>query len=183
MKERDKEKRSVFGLGGPPPGSELSRCHPSKTGQTQGPSNLRHPQKTASEQNTSAQSGAVADGDVTATQDVIMSGAVGDSSDTSVEGVWRPSEAVKERLSSLAPVRGRKRFALPRSMRLAASVILFVIGIYAFVKLWTMPTGMDLHPALAVFGVALVLLLIAAIVNAISRRRRAHDDEKSTLRL
>lgn len=46
-----------------------------------------------------------------------------------------------------------------------------------------MPTGMDLHPALAVFGVALVLLVIAAIVNAVSRKRRTRDDEKSTLRL
>jgi len=183
MKERDKEKRSVFGLGGPPPGGEFSKRRPSKAGQAQSQSSLRQPEKTTGEQNTSAQSGALAERDVNAAQDANVSGTVGDSSDTGIEGVWRPSEAVQGRLSSLAPVRGRKRFALPRSLRLLASAVLFVIGIYVFVKLWTMPTGMDLHPALAVFGVALVLLLVAAIVNAISRRRRAHDDEKSTLRL
>jgi cbb3-type cytochrome oxidase subunit 3 len=97
-------------------------------------------------------------------------------------GSWRPSEAVKERLSSLAPVRGRRRFAMPR-VRLVASLLFFAIGFYIFLKLWTMPTETDLHPALAILAAALVLLLIAAIVSMVSRRRRAREDEKSTLRL
>ena len=90
---------------------------------------------------------------------------------------------MKKRLKGLAPVRRRRRFALPGSMRLAASAVLFVIGMYAFVKLWTIPTEMDLHPALVVFAIALVLLLIAAIVSAVHHRRRAREDENSTLRL
>lgn len=182
MEERNKEKRSVLGHGGPPPGSELSKWRPSKAGQAQSQPGLWQSEKTASEQNASGQSGAAAERDVTAARDANVAGAAGNSSDSSIENVWRPSEAVKERLSSLTP-RRRKRLALLRSMRLFASMVLFVIGIYVFVKLWTMPTGMDLHPALAVFGVALVLLLIAAIVNAVSRRRRGRDDDKSTLRL
>jgi hypothetical protein len=183
MKGRDKEKRSVLGLGGPSPDRELSKWRPSKAGQTRSQLNLWQPEKTADEQNTFAHSGSVARRDVTAAREANVSGAAVDSRDSSVEGVWRPSEAVKERLSSLARVRRRRRFALPCSVRSVASMVLFVIGVYVFVKLWTMPTGMDLHPALAVFGVALVLLLIAAIVNAVSRRRRTRDDEKSTLRL
>lgn len=183
MKWRDKEKRSVLGLGGHPPDRELSKWRPSKAGHTRSQPNLWQPEKTEGVQNTSAQSGSVLRRDVTVARDDNVSGAAGDRSDTSAKDVWRPSEAVKERLSSLAPVRRRRRFALPRSVRFVASVILFIIGVYVFVKLWAMPTGMDLHPALAVFGVALVLLVIAAIVNAVSRKRRTRDDEKSTLRL
>jgi hypothetical protein len=97
-------------------------------------------------------------------------------------GSWRPSEAAKERLSSLAPVRGRRRFAMPR-VRLVASSLFFAIGFYIFLKLWTMPTEVGLHPALAVFGVVLILLLVAALVGSVPRRRRKPHDEKSTLRL
>lgn len=99
------------------------------------------------------------------------------------EAEWRPSEAVKGRLRSLAPVRGRRRFTLPRSVRFVASAVLSAIGIYVFMKLWTMPTETDLHPALVIFAAALVLVLIAAIMGGVSRRRRAREDEKSTLRL
>ena len=97
-------------------------------------------------------------------------------------GSWRPSEAVKERLSSLAPVRGRRRFAMPR-VRLVASLLFFAIGFYIFLKLWTMPTEAGLHPALAVFGVVLILLLVAALGGTVARRRQKRHDEKSTLRL
>lgn len=71
---------------------------------------------------------------------------------------------------------------MPRT-RLLASVLLFAIGFYIFVKLWTMPTEGELHPALAIFGVALILLLVAAGAGSIARRRRKRHDEKSTLRL
>ncbi len=106
-----------------------------------------------------------------------------DDSRSNDADAWRPSEAVKERLSALAPVRRRRKFALPRSIRFLASAVLFAIGMYAFVKLWTLPTETDLHPALAVFGAALLLLLIAAILSMVSRRRRVREDERSTLRL
>src|SRR5690348_13556930 len=110
MKRRDKERRSVLGLGGPPTDRELSKWRPSKAGQGRSQPNLWQPEKTADEQNTFAQSGSVARRDVTAARDADASGAAGDNSDSSIEDVWRPSEAVKERLSSLAPVRRRRRF-------------------------------------------------------------------------
>lgn len=182
MKDRegDKEKRSVLGLGGPAPGSELSNWRPSKAGQSHDAPALWQAEKTGREQNEPAQ-GEVAKRDSPPAHRKDAAPAAGGGAHS--EDAWRPSEAIKERLSSLAPVRRRRRFALPRSMRLVASAVIFLVGIYACVKLWTMPTEMDLHPALVVFGVVLALLLIGGIVNAISRRRRAREDEKSTLRL
>lgn len=182
-KGRDDERSSVLGLGAPSTGSKLSQWCPSKAGKIHAQPSLPQPEKPASDQNASAQSGAAVQSDSAVNPESSVPRDAGDSVRANSEISWRPSEAVKERLSSLAPVRRRTRFALPRSMRLVASAVLFLIGIYAFVKLWTIPTGMDLHPALAVFGIALVLLLIAAIVNVVHRRHRAREDEKSTLRL
>lgn len=182
-RERDREKRSVLGLGGPAPGSELSKWRPSKAGQSHDMPALWQAEKTGREQNQPLQGEVTPDRDSQLTHGKDVLPAADGDAHVIGEDAWRPSEAVKERLSSLAPVRRRRRFALPRSMRLVASALIFVVGIYACVKLWTMPTEMDLHPALIVFGVVLVLLLIGGIVNAISRRRRAHEDEKSTLRL
>ena len=140
-------------------------------------------EKSGCEQNQAAQGEATAEHDSQSANGEDTSPATDNDTRTSGEDAWRPSEAVKERLSSLAPVRRRRRFALPRSMRLMASAVIFLVGIYACVKLWAMPTEMDLHPALVVFFVALVLLLVGGIVNAISRHRRTRDDAKSTLRL
>lgn len=184
MKERDRDKgkRSVLGLGGPPTDSERSKWRPSKAGQSQEPPSLWQCEKAETE-NTSAQSRSAVERESAATPEANMPRESGANAPANAEPSWRPSEAMKERLHALAPVRRRRRFALPRSMRLAASAVLFVIGMYAFVKLWTIPTETDLHPALAIFGAALVLLLIAAIVGVVSRRRRTREDENSTLRL
>lgn len=183
MKERRNEKPSVLGLGGPPTGSELSKWRPSKAGEAQGPPSAWQREKAASEQHASAQSRSAVERESGAAPEANMPREAGASTPANAEMLWRPSEAVKERLSSLMPVRGRRRFALPRSVRFVASAVLFAIGIYVFAKLWALPTETDLHPALAIFGAALVLLLIAAIVGVVSRRRRAREDENSTLRL
>lgn len=112
-----------------------------------------------------------------------LAGAARDAREQST-AAWRPSESVKERLSFLSPVRARRRFAMPRGVRLAASSVLFAIGFYVFLKLWLLPTAGDLHPVLLIFIGALILLLIAAIVGSFARRRhRKREDEKSTLRL
>lgn len=182
-KERDDAQRSVLGLGEPAPGSKLSKWRPSEAGEAQGQPSLWPPEKAGSDQNAQTQSGTAVESDPASASEANVPRDSGESVRPNADLSWRPSEAVKERLGSLAPMRRRRRFALPRSMRLVASVVLFLIGMYAFVKLWTIPTGTDLHPALAVFGVALVLLLVAAILSTAYRRHRAREDEKSTLRL
>src|SRR6185437_2497039 len=182
-RDRDKEKRSLLGLGVPAPGGELSKWRLTNAGQARGEPALCQPETTAPEQNSAAQNEVTHGRDSQSSQRENVSPASREDGRRISEDIWRPSEAVKQRLSSLAPLRRRRRFALPRSMRLAASAVIFLVGIYALVKLWTMPTEMDLHPALVVFSVALALLLVGGIVNAISRRRRTREDEKSTLRL
>lgn len=193
MKRRDDERRSVLGLGAPPPGSELSKGRPSTAGQARNPDanpdandDLRIAGESQAQEWPSAQGQDAAEGhsgaeERRAENPLQRNAARNARADDS--NAWRPSDAVKGRLASLAPVRRRRKFALPRSIRFLASAALFAIGMYAFAKLWTMPTETDLHPALEIFGAALVLLLIAAVASMVSRRRRARDDEKSTLRL
>jgi uncharacterized membrane protein (DUF485 family) len=96
---------------------------------------------------------------------------------------WRPSKANEERLSSLSPLRRRRRFALPPGARLLLTFVFFICCAYFFLKLWLMPEAGQLHPALAIAAVVLTLLFASAVIGVIVRRRRKHSDEKSTLRL
>jgi hypothetical protein len=162
----EKERESILGIG-QPANTDPSAWRPSK----------------AAREREETLRGAVASGGAEKLEDnSSQQASIGKHSRERDAGSWRPSEAVKERLSSLSPVRGRRRFAMPR-VRLVASLLFFAIGFYIFLKLWTMPTEAGLHPALAVFGVVLILLLVAALVGSVARRRRKRHDEKSTLRL
>lgn len=96
---------------------------------------------------------------------------------------WRPSKVNEERLRSLSPARGRKRFAISPRRRLIFTAVLFACGAYFFVRVWLMPQAGELHAALAVAGVAMVLLFVSAIVGASRRRRAKRADDKSILRL
>jgi hypothetical protein len=97
--------------------------------------------------------------------------------------VWRPSQVVAKRLSSLSPQQSRKGFLMPRAMRPALTLVFFVCAAYVFLKLWFMPTAGDLHPALAISATILALVGVLLIAGAIMRRRRKGSDDKSTLRL
>ncbi|HLW83358.1 MAG TPA: hypothetical protein VKS20_15070 [Candidatus Acidoferrales bacterium] len=166
MGAREKERESTLGIG-QPANTDPSAWRPSQ----------------AAREREETPRGAIAGGGAEKLEDKSSQQAtIGRHPRERDEGSWRPSEAVKERLSSLAPVRGRRRFAMPR-VRLVASLLFFAVGFYIFLKLWTMPTEAGLHPALAVFGVVLILPLVAALVGSVARRRRKPHDEKSTLRL
>lgn len=72
---------------------------------------------------------------------------------------------------------------MPRGVRPVLTLVMLVCAIYVFRKLWLIPEAGDLHPALAIVAGALILLIVAAIVNMAMRRRRNRSDDKSTLRL
>lgn len=94
---------------------------------------------------------------------------------------WRPSEAQKERLASLTGAPTQQRKSAFRSVRLAIGILLVVILAYVFLSLWSDPGSQKLHVPLAIFGGAIVLLLIAAAVA--TRLRPRKRDDKSVLRL
>lgn len=94
---------------------------------------------------------------------------------------WRPSEAQKERLASLTGAPTQQRKAVFRNIRLAIGILLVVILAYVFLSLWSDPGSQKLHGPLAIFGGAIVLLLIAAAVA--KRLRPRKRDDKSVLRL
>jgi hypothetical protein len=96
---------------------------------------------------------------------------------------WRPSKANEERLSSLSPLRRRRRLALPPGARLLLTFVFFVCCAYFLLKLWFMPEAGDLHPVLAIAAVVLILLFASAVIGAVARRRSKSSDEKSILRL
>jgi hypothetical protein len=96
---------------------------------------------------------------------------------------WRPSRVNAERLGSLSPGRVRRRFAMPRGLRPALTLVFFICAAYVFLKLWFTPTAGELHPALAIVAGILALVGTLLIVGAIMRRKRKGSDDKSTLRL
>ena len=96
---------------------------------------------------------------------------------------WRPSKVNQERLSSLSPARGQRRFAMPRGVRPALTLVFFVCAAYVFFKLWFMPTAGGLHPALAIAAAVLAVLAVLFVAGAVMRRKRKGGDDQSTLRL
>lgn len=96
---------------------------------------------------------------------------------------WRPSKVNEERLSSLSAARLRKRLAMSPRTRLLFTSVLFLCGVYFFLKVWLMPEAGQLHVALAIAAAAMVLLFISAIIGAVARRRRKRGDDQSILRL
>lgn len=97
---------------------------------------------------------------------------------------WRPSKVNEERLSSLSPARGRRRFAVSPRTRLLFTAVLFTCGAYFFVKVWLMPQAGELHVALVIAAAAMLLLFVSVIIGAARRRRhRKRGDPQSMLRL
>ena len=94
---------------------------------------------------------------------------------------WRPSEAQKERLASLTGAPTQQRKSVFRNVRLAIGILLLFILAYVFFRLWRDPSSQGLHGPLAIFGGAILLLLIAAAVA--KRLRPRKRDDKSVLRL
>lgn len=168
MADRDKEKPSILGLGLPEPAKDPAAWRPSKTAQ-QAESKLSLT-STAQPYETASKSNAVNDSTENRERETDAAS-------------WRPSKVNEERLRSLSPARGRKRFAMSPRTRLMFTSVLFACGAYFFVRLWLMPQAGDLHAALAVAGAAMVLLFLSAIVGASRRRRAKRADDKSILRL
>lgn len=173
MTASEKERQSILGLGVPAP-SDPKAWRPSKAlSKDAEPSLGATPenQRPATQQKNDAKGETLAEQtDASKTRD-------GDAA------AWRPSRANAERLSSLSPVRGRRRLAMPRGARPALTVVFFVCAAYAFFKLWFMPAAGGLHPALAISAGGLALLAVLLIIGAILRRRRKGGDDQSTLRL
>lgn len=97
---------------------------------------------------------------------------------------WRPSKVNEERLSSLAPLRARKRFAMSPRARLVFAAAFFAITAYFFVDLWFMPEAGELHVALVIAAAVILLLFASAVLGATARRRRKRGgDDQSILRL
>lgn len=96
---------------------------------------------------------------------------------------WRPSKANEERLSSLSAARVRKRLAMSPRARLLFTSVLFLCGVYFFLKVWLMPEAGELHVALAIAAATMVLLFISAAIAPVVHRRRKGGDDQSILRL
>lgn len=164
MADRDKEKKTILGLG-LPDNTDEGAWRPSKAAGRE--SGLSLNDVTAEPRQADSQSSAISN----------------PTDSREREPAWRPSKVNEERLRSLSPARGRKRFAMSPRIRLIFTAVLFGCGAYFFVRVWLMPQAGDLHAALAVAGAAMVLLFVSAIVGASRRRRAKRADDKSILRL
>jgi Flp pilus assembly protein TadB len=162
MADRDKDKKSILGLDLPETVKDPNAWRPSKA--------ATHESTEAEAREPKSKSNA----STTTTENREHEPAA---------AAWRPSRVNEERLRSLSPARGRKRFAMSPRTRLIFTAVLFACGAYFFVRVWLMPEAGELHVALAVTGVAMVLLFVSAIVGASRRRRAKHADDKSILRL
>lgn len=73
---------------------------------------------------------------------------------------------------------------MPRWVRPLLTIVFAVCLAYVFGKLWFEPEADQLHPELAIFIGALILVIVTAAVSAVlQRRRRKLGDEQSMLRL
>lgn len=167
----EKERRPVLGLGLPADASDASAWRPSHAADSH--SDASAVSRRAESETQSAESRAEAEKNRTG------EAAAGQKQNAA----WRPSEASRARLGSLEPVRGRKRFAMPRGLRVAVSFALLVCGLYIALRIWVNPTAGDFHAAVLIFVGAMILLFLAAIAGAVMRRKRKRSDEKSTLKL
>lgn len=180
----EKEKKSILGLGVPESASGPSAWRPSKaargaesgislTGALAEKPKVAEPRRNANAESPSSQT------DTRAAENSAENRERGSNA-----AAWRPSKVNEERLSSLSPVRGRKRLAMSPRARLIFTASLFACGAYFFVKVWLMPEAGELHVALVIAAVAMALLFVSAILGAARRRRDKRDgDDESILRL
>lgn len=184
MAKDEKEKKSVLGLGLPGGAGDPSAWRPSKA--------VRRAEAELSLTDAHAEEtkarGPRVEAPAESLQTSVPNAAISATEARERAGetaAWRPSKVNEERLSSLSPLRARKRFAMSPRTRLLFTAVLFACGAYFFVKVWLMPEAGELHVALVIAAVAMVLLFASAIVGgAVRRRHRTRDgDDRSILRL
>lgn len=184
MAEEEKEKKSVLGLGLPGNAGDPSAWRPTKavrraeaglslTDALAGKPKADEPRADAAGEDPASE-----------TTSRMAENSAANRERAGEAAAWRPSKVNEERLSSLSPVRGRKRFAMSPRTRLAFTAALFACGAYFFVKVWLMPEAGGLHAALVIAAVIILLLFASAIVGTVARRRRKRGgDDESILRL
>lgn len=184
MAEQDKEKKSVLGLGLPASASDPNAWRPSKAAQ-RAESEPSRTGATPETQKRAATYGNVKPERYAAEAKPNTAGVRAETRERPLDAAaWRPSKVNEERLSSLSPMRPRRRFAMSPRTRLIFTAVLFACGAYFFAELWLTPEAGGLHVVLLIAAVAMALLFVSAIVSAARRKGKSkRGDDQSTLRL
>lgn len=184
MAEDEKEKKSALGLGLPGNAGNPSAWRPSKA--------VRRAEAGFSLTDAIAEKTKAGESRVEASAESLRASAP-DAAISTTEAreraddaaAWRPSKVNEERLSSVSPLRARKRFAMSPRARLVFAAVFLAITAYFFVELWFMPDAGELHVVLVIAAVVILLLFVSAVLGATARRRRRtrDGDDQSILRL
>lgn len=187
MAEKEKEKKSLLGLGLPEKAGDPSAWRPSQaTRRAEADLSMKdamakNPQPAAPRSDANSEKHAPE----TETAACAPENSAANRERTGDAAAWRPSKVNEERLSSLLPMRARKRLAISPQARLVLAAVFLAVTAYFFVELWSMPEAGELHVVLVIAAVVILLLFASAILSATARRRRRTrgGDDQSILRL